>query len=58
MASNETIEFTDARDYWANCSYGWHNLADGAKMAGRLDVAVYFEELATSADLMLYVLGA
>ena len=58
MASVETMELTDARDYWAQCSYGWHNLAEGAEAAGRHDVAVYFEELACSADLMLFVLGA
>lgn len=52
------FEFMDARTFWSNCSYGWHNLADGARLAGRQDVAVYFEELAGNADLMLYVLGA
>lgn len=58
MASLETMELTDPRTYWKNCSYGWHNLAEGAAFAGNKRVALYFEELANSADLMLYILGA
>lgn len=58
MASVETMELTDARDYWAQCSYGWHHLAEGLEIAGNHAKALYFEELACNADLMLYVLGA
>lgn len=58
MASIETIEFTDPTTYWANCSYGWHNLADGAELAGNTAAFIFFDELAAGADLMLYVLGA
>lgn len=52
------FEFMDARTFWANCSYGWHCLAEGCAAAGNHAQASYFEELATNADLMLYVLGA
>lgn len=58
MADYMTVEFTDAQDYWANCSYGWHELADGAKIAGNIAAFIFFDELAQGADLMLYVLGA
>lgn len=58
MASIETMEFTDATTYWANCSYGWHELADGALLAGNPVAADFFTDLAASADLMLYALGA
>ena len=58
MASVETVELTDPRVYWTNCSVAWHDLADGAEDTGQHQLAVYFLELANAADLMLYVLGA